>query len=50
MDPDTVQVMVSVVAVEEVTLRLFTGPGTGSCTGGADDKTNKNKGSWYRVP
>ena len=28
MDPDTVQVMVSVVAVDEVTLGLFTGPGT----------------------
>ena len=28
MDPDTVQVMVSVVAVDEVTLRLLTGPGT----------------------
>ena len=38
MNPDTVQVMARVVAVGEVTWRLFTGPGTvtgGSVTGGS---------------
>ena len=59
MDPDTVQVMVRVVAVEEVTLRLFTGSGTAvvgttivgvAVPGELMTKQTKTKGSWYRIP